>query len=86
MSSPRNSGYRTPDHVTNNGGSRTPSRNTPRAGNRTPSNVGTPRRRLIGTSERDVIPPSDGSMTPRRSQAPSSPFHGGKLQIFTNTK
>lgn len=57
-----------------------------RTGSRTPSSrLGTPsRRRVSGTSERDVIPASDGNVTPRRSQqAPSSPFHNGLYILFT---
>lgn len=68
---------------------RTPrSPQTPRrASSRTPSSrLGTPsRRRVAGTSERDVIPASDGNVTPRRSQqAPSSPFHNGLYILFVH--
>lgn len=82
MSSPRSSVPRTPEQQMNGySGNRTPNRNTPRNARTQSSRLSTPARsRIVGTSERDVIPPSDGEITtPRNSQpAPfSSPFHAG---------
>lgn len=84
MSSPRNRAPSTPEHRSENGIPRTPNRNTPRRqlnGNvRTPSSRNTTpsRRRIAGTSERDVVAGSEVGSNSQPQNAPStSPFHPG---------
>ncbi len=91
MSSPRRAASRTPERLVNGHAPGTPNRTTPRSAARTPSRTPsrrTPaRRRVAGTSERDVVPGSESNAGSRRSQigSPSSPYRAGIVILSPRT-